>query len=301
VYPSLSDSTGGIKFEARHLYGNRKLILQTVDSTLQLTLNNPLSKDFSLNAIRPFSLNRSMEMALTDRSIALQVQDIYYEKYRTRYKQPMVDTVAFFGKPDETYYLDQYTRFPVMEEVMREYVPGVLVRKRKDGFHFLVLNRLTRGILKDSPLILLDGVPLYDADAIMDFDPRKIKKLEVVTRPYYLGNVSFDGIVSYTTYAGDLAGFEIRPTALTLDYEGMQLQREFFSPKYETEVSRNSRMPDQRFVLFWKGDLTVTGEHNVEFYTSDVEGEFMIRAEGITENGFSGTAWASFDVRHVDN
>ena len=98
---------------------------------------------------------------------------------------------------------------PVMEEVMREYVPGVFVRKRKDGFHFIVLDLVNGGVLPGDPMVLLDGVPILDVDDIMAVDPRRIRKLEVVNRQYHLGQAVFFGIVSYTSYQGDLAGVEV--------------------------------------------------------------------------------------------
>jgi len=54
--------------------------------------------------------------------------------------------LLFYGKADENYLLDDFTRFPVMEEVMREYVPGVFVRKRRDGFHFLVRDDVNKSL-----------------------------------------------------------------------------------------------------------------------------------------------------------
>ncbi len=48
-----------------------------------------------------------------------------------QFAKATVDYTLSYGKADEHFNLDDYTRFPVMEEVMREYVPGVLVRKKR--------------------------------------------------------------------------------------------------------------------------------------------------------------------------
>ena len=47
----------------------------------------------------------------------------------------------------KSYLLDDYTRFTTMEEVMREYVAEVRVRKEAERFHFKVLNYLTKSFL----------------------------------------------------------------------------------------------------------------------------------------------------------
>ena len=61
----------------------------------------------------------------------MQVQDVYHADTSLKFNAVDIDSTAFYGKASETYLLDDFTRFPVMEEVMREYVPGVMVRKRK--------------------------------------------------------------------------------------------------------------------------------------------------------------------------
>nr|GEZ65831.1 hypothetical protein [Tanacetum cinerariifolium] len=85
---------------------------------------------------------------------------------------------------------------------MREYVPGVLVRQRKDGFHFMVVDRPRHINLKENPLTLLDGLPIFNLNQLMAFDPLKIKKLDVIANRYFIGQQVYDGLVSYSTYKG---------------------------------------------------------------------------------------------------
>ena len=80
----------------------------------------------------------------------------------------------------------------------------------------MVLDNVGKSVFKDSPLVLLDGVPIFDEDEIMNFSPLQVRKLEVMARRWYLGQLSFNGIVSYTTYFGDLGGFPLHPKSITL-------------------------------------------------------------------------------------
>jgi hypothetical protein len=233
----------------------------------------------------------------------MQVQDIYYyETFGNRFSKPSVDSVAFYGKADATYYLDDYTRFPIMEEVMREYVPGVFVRKRKDGFHFIVVDIQNKGVLAGDPMILLDGVPVLDTDDIMKVDPLTVKKLEVIQRQYFLGQAVFSGIVSYTTYKGNLGNLELDPKSMSLNYEGLQLRREFHSPQYSYQ-DRKDRMPDQRYLLYWNANVTTgaDGRQHLEFYSSDVGGRYAVVVQGMDNGGFSGSATYTFTVNISDN
>ncbi len=302
AYGSWTNSNGEARFEIKDFYGPRRIIMQAdVDSTYayELAITDPFSQEYAERAIPPLTIAEDKKDALLARSIAMQVQDIYYyEDYGTVTHTPLVDSMAFYGKPDATYLLDDYTRFPLMEEVMREYVPGVFVRKRKDGFHFVVVDYAHGGILPGDPMVLLDGVPVPDVDDLMRVDPRRVQKLEVLKRPYHLGQAVFYGIVSYTTYKGDLGGLELDPHSLSLDYEGLQLKRVFHKPEY-TRGRINNRLPDQRVLLHWEPDITTDqeGRYQLEFYASDVPGQYVIVVEGLTDSGDSGTGIQTFHVK----
>jgi hypothetical protein len=307
AYGSRSNALGEVRFDIKDFYGSRKLIIQTMaDSTqsYQVSIRSPFSSNFSLQRVPELRIGRDQEEPLVARSIAMQVQDVYYyEKFGNRFISPSIDSSAFYGEADATYYLDDYTRFQIMEEVMREYVPGVLVRKRKDGFHFIMVDIVNGGILKGDPMILLDGVPLFDADEIMRIDPLRVKKLEVVKRQYYLGHAVFSGILSYSTYEGDLRGLELNPRSITLNYDGLQIKRIFYSPRYTTDEERTNRMPDQRYLLHWEPDVVTdrNGKAEVEFFTSDVPGRYMVVAEGLNKDGFAGGARYTFIVSQPGN
>ena len=305
-YASWSNEEGLVRFEIKDFYGPRKVILQTqTDTTEQVAIavQNAFSSAMDSENLNAPEIDPARKEELLARTIGMQVQDIfYYEQSADLLEKPVVDSSAFFGKADATYYLDDYTRFPVMEEVMREYVPGVFVRKRKDGFHFVVANGDNLGVLYGDPMILVDGVPVLDADNIMRMDPLRVKKLEVVKRIYYLGVARFSGIVSYTTYQGDLGGVTLDPRSVTLNYEGLQMKRKFFKPEY-IRTHTPSRLPDQRYMLHWEPAIATgsDGTATVQFYTSDVPGQYRVTVEGLTDDGYSGSQTLTFTVRPPDN
>jgi hypothetical protein len=303
LYTARSKTNGEVQFEVKNFWGPKKIIVQAQDSTLQVKIHNPYAETFASRKLFPLRLEPSISKNLLTRSIAMQVQDIYYRDSSARFSVSAIDSTAFYGKADETYFLDDYTRFTVMEEVMREYVPGVMVRKRRDGFHFLLLDNIKKGVFQNSPLVLLDGMPVFDVDKIMQFDPLQVKKLEVFTRRYYLGPLIFFGVVSYTTYTGDLAGFQLDPKSISMDYEGLQRQRVFYSPQYENQKQRETRMPDRRNLLFWEPQVSLDqdGKHRLEFFTSDVTGTYTIVVEGLTKDGYAGSATSSFSVKQFNN
>ncbi len=81
-------------------------------------------------------------------------------------------------------------------------------------------------------------------------------------------------------------------------YEGLQLNREFYSPSYETEEQLESPVPDFRNVLFWAPGV-ITGKKgvaNLDFYSSDRPGRYVVVVQGITTNGLAGSSVHIFQV-----
>jgi hypothetical protein len=300
-YNAKSDAEGLVRFEVKDLFGSKDIVMQTdfrKDSTYHFEIFNPFSEKYAGSKLATFHLSEQLQQDLTMRHLQVQVQHAYMGGYSNRFSASGLDSVAFYGAGTEQYLLDDYKRFKVMEEVMREYVPGVQVRKQGGSFRFMVFDRPYKTIFQQNPMVLLDGVPVFNIDKIMAFDPLKVKKLDVVTSRYFHGPLVYDGLVSYTTYTGDLAGFELDSRSLLQAYEGLQQQREFYAPRYETEEQQRSRLADFRNLLYWAPEVRLEANQNgtVNFYTSDQVGTYLVVIQGITENGVPGSQVATFRV-----
>jgi hypothetical protein len=303
LYTSKSDSLGKIRFEMPDLYGSRSLIVQTnpQDSLYKLTIANPFSETPSPTRLPAFSLDESKADQLLNRSVAMQVQSTYWGENAIRYQYPAVDSAAFYGKPSESYLLDAYTRFPRMEEVLREYVLGVMPRKRQGHFRLFVPNAPYRTIFENPSLVLMDGVPIFDMDKIIEFSPLKIKQLDVITNHYFIGPAMFTGVISFMTYKGDLAGFPLDSRLVKVDYDGLQLQREFYTPSYATPRQQTSRLPDGRTLLYWNPNLKINarGNAHVDFPTSDQTGTYVVEVNGLSTQGLAGSQRVLFEVKNT--
>ncbi|MEO6720833.1 MAG: hypothetical protein ABIN67_10710 [Ferruginibacter sp.] len=296
-----ADEKGRVKFELKNFYSGADIIAQTNnenDSLYKVDIESPFFSDYSQKLLAPLNLTAE-NAALLKMYIASQVQNAFLYNKLNRSTLPRLDTTAFYGKPDVTYLLDNYVRFTTLEEVLREYVLEVNVRQRGGKFHLPVYDELTRTLFSEDPLVLLDGIPMFDFNKLMKYDPLKIRKLEVMTRTYYLGNSAFDGIVNFSTYTEDIEGLEMDPRATIVDYEGLQLQRDFYSPVYETEAQSLSRMPDFRNLLYWSPNLKTTnsGKEQTTFFSSDIPGKYAIIVQGITDDGRAGSGISYFEVK----
>jgi hypothetical protein len=62
-------------------------------------------------------------------------------------------------------------------------------------------------------------------------------------------------------------------------------------------------MPDRRNLLLWEPHISLdkSGKRRLEFFTSDLTGDYTIIVEGMTQNGYSGGAVGSFTVKQFNN
>lgn len=296
-----SDEAGKVKFEMKNFYSAGDIIVQTdnkKDSGYRIDIEQPFFTSYSQKILSPFDFYLQNK-ALLNRYISSQVQNAFLYDRLNKSSLPLLDAAAFYLKPDAVYLLDNYVRFTTLEEVLREYVMEVAVRQYNGKFHLPVYDEQNKSFFYTGQLVLLDGVPIFDFNKLMKYDPLKIRKLEVVARQYYLSGNTFNGIVNFTTYKGDMESYEIDSRATILDYEGLQLRRDFYAPIYETADQMESRLPDFRNLLYWTPKLITNsyGKEQTGFYSSDLPGRYAIVIQGMSEDGRAGSKVAYFDVK----
>lgn len=302
-YTARSDKNGLVRFEIKDYYGNRQIIAQPemeADSFYRVEIFKPYADAVSGPKYPSYGLTEDIRLQLRQRSIGMQVQNIYSGDSLRTFNSPVLpDTLPFFGKAKATYMLDDYKRFVTMEEVLREYVGEIGVGARNGKLIFKIFNPVVRDFYEGSSLVLLDGVPLADANKIFTYDPLKVRKLEVVQDRYVLGKSTFNGIASFSTYEGNFDGYELNPKLVAIDYSGLQLQREFYSPVYETKEQLESRMPDLRNTLFWNPSVNVgqDGKTMLRFYSPDRPGKYIVIVQGMSASGDFVAARTTFEVK----
>ena len=298
---STSDAQGNLRFAFRDIYKNNAVVVQPAlpkDSNYRVDIVSAWSDKPPYAPFPPLVLSRNQEDILLARSIGNQVENTYSVDKKRKYLPGYIDTTSFYGRADKIYDLDDYTRFQTMEEVLREYVEDVRVRKEGNKYTFKVRNHLFGTYFEEDPLILLDGIPIGDASKIVALDPLKIQRIEVVTHNCFVGSSVFEGIINVKSYTGEIGATQIDPNALVVEFEGLQQQRAFYSPSYDSEAARDSHIPDFRNVLNWTPQMKLgpDGVARVNFFSSDLKGKFAVIVQGISKNGLPGRAVSFFEV-----
>jgi hypothetical protein len=272
--------------------GVENIILQTIENNIVIEVVNPLIMRTSTLSHDKFVFSDTQLKELQMRSIHMQVQNVFEQVDKIPAFEKSVIT-AFYGNPDKVYYLDDYTRFPTMEEVLREYVPEVSVRKNRGKYQIFLRNLETNTPLSGEPLILLNGVPIFDKNKLMELDPLQIDKLEIITRPYYFPNAIFDGVISFSSYSSRKIDSPL-DSVMTINYKNYDAPHEFIMPEFEV-----STIPDVRHLLYWNPEVNINSNEEVEleFYTSDVAGTYVVKVNGITKQGLPLSNSLMFEVK----
>lgn len=302
LYNGVSRQDGLVRFEVKDLRGPRQLVLQPdgrQDSTSRIELLSPFATDYGpATPGRPLVFSDAYRTELTQRHVEVQSQAAYFMRRQLPTPQPLTDSATFYGRATETYRLDDFTRFPTIEDVLREYVPGVQVRQRKPEYALLVADRPRQRLFDENPLVLVDGVPVFSINRVLKLDPLKVQRLDVMTNLYVQGPLSYSGLLSFRTYRGDLGGVRLAPGALLAEYEGPQWEREFYSPRYDTPEQQQSRLLDLRNLLYWNPAVTTsTGAQKLEFFTPDQPGQYQVVVQGLAGNGLAGSSSLTFEVQ----
>ena len=153
----VSDDSGFVKFEMNNFYGNNEVIVQTAqdDSLKHIEIISPYAVKYSGTVLPEFLLPLKNADALYSQHVSMQVQQAYQADKLKQWLMPAIDTLPFYVKPDAAYQLDDYVRFTTIEEILREYVPAVNVRRREGKYYFPVFDNIRQEFFTVDPLVLL--------------------------------------------------------------------------------------------------------------------------------------------------
>lgn len=186
--------------------------------------------------------------------------------------------------PASTYNLDEYVRFNTVREAIIEFVMGVRITTKDDKSIIRILQPDVRQFSNLKTLVLLDGVPIDNHNAILDYNARLLHYIHRYAGKYTFGGEVYDGIVSLITHRGTLPAMRLDDNSQMFSYEFPQNRPVFIAPAYRSDKPTDARIPDFRHTLYWNPGVTpATG--TVSFYTSDMDGTYTVTLQGISSNG----------------
>jgi hypothetical protein len=299
VYASVIDEEGKVAFYTGNIYGNQEYICEIEGINPSLNCFIELESPFVNAPVAPVEkirLSSALEDALLSRSVAMQIE-------RQFTGDTLLDPLAvrqpgLFGEDEIVYILDDYTRFTTMEEVLIEFVQELKARRRSDGSREIQvrLNDGTIWTFSTLPsLMMIDGVPVFDQEKILQYDPLLVQEIRIYPRTYYIGKRSFDGIANFVTYKHNLPGFQFGNNVRVVDYQGVSWPTAYTG----ASLVGKEDYPDYRQTIYWHPLMTLAPGQTlvIPCKMPDYKGRFKVSAEGLAADGTPVQAETSFSSK----
>lgn len=295
-----TDENGNFNFIV-NTSGLNEIVIQPLfpdQNGYYVELKQSFSNKFSDYKPSVFYLDSSKINEINNVIVSKQINNIY-EPFRKNGRNIIPEERPdFFGKPSNTIRLSDYIELTTIREVVKEIIPNVYTLKQDAGYDFKLINKFRDQPFENKPLILVDGVPIYDFEKVLNINSKEVEWVDVLNTRYFFSEYVFDGIVSFITKKGNLSAMEFDNSVFRQVYETYQNPKNFYSPDYSTDIMQKSTIPDFRNTLYWNPDLHTgtDGKTELEFYTSDESLEYTIVVEGISPDGKTGFSTASLGV-----
>lgn len=288
MFGSTNTNNQTVSFYTTDVYGKQDVVTSVL-------YNHKPAKDFRLDIVSPYAASPAETLPplkvvpenkkLIDRFIGIQLQQTMFTD--SPGTQTPLDNLYGFT-PVVSYDLDEYTRFPSVEQTIIEFILRAVVRKVDGERRLKVFWEDQKRFNTGNTMVLLDGVPLYDHEHILNYNPFLIKYIHIYDGKYSFGGNFYDCIMSFITYKSNLPSIQLGSESQLFVYDCPELPVTFHpAPRYEDSESRESIRPDFRHTLHWEpfAERMAENAQPISFYTSDLSGEFKVVAEGITADG----------------
>ena len=289
---STTNENGIFFFHLNVNYIGMDAILQVIDANpenYKINLHEHKSVNPNDLEFNQFKINSKMKRLILDRSIYNQIQNGYFSV-----KPDTIKTIEpkapFYGNHQDIYNLDDYTRFPTVNETVIEIIEHAWTRKSQDGSRvFVVRGREFDPYFGSEllPLVMVDGILIQNHESIIEYEAKKVKSINILRDEYYYGAQIYKGVISIKTIKGEYHRELNKNYLSSVKLFKPRQKKNYFNQWYDVSTeSESSIIPDFRQQLLWIPEFTLSGNpETVEFFTSDNKGVYEISLEGFTNDG----------------
>lgn len=203
------------------------------------------------------------------------------------YTRSEIDKRTPYSEPSNRLTLDSLVTAALSQSIfdLLRRVPGIRITGTFPEQSAIIRGDIRSG--NSEATYYLDGV-LVNKETIQAIPVQIVEFIDVLKGPraiIFASRGSSGAILVYTR-KGVSSSQRVVPTSLlALTHPGYHKAKEFYSPQYDVDKEEH-RIPDFRATLYWNPKIKFENrEEELTFYTSDQEGNFVIRVEGIYTNG----------------
>lgn len=293
IYTGTVAADGSICFETSNIYGRRELVYEVLDGTDNsfIQLESPFLHP-SAGILPNLTLSNDLFSDLVTRKDHLRAQ----VKADTLYQfLPHREDPLFAGSDWEVFKLDDYTRFPSVQEILVEIVTVVRLvnASEKPTLQIVISDGINRSRrFMDPVLVMMDGVVITDVNLLLGFDAMLLDRVEVFRHPFVIGKTPFYGAVNFVTQKNYVTALPFPRRVRVMDFNGVE---------YPVACTQSPTLKegekDLRELLYWHPILQVDQPVRIPFTAPSYPGRFKVVAEGMDADGHPVRCVESFEVR----
>lgn len=276
---------GEFYFDLDPNFEGQKAFIQVADNNKEkykITLHKKALFDYSNLKFKKLNLSETTVNAIKKKSEYIQIENAYKEVIQDSIIK--TEPKVTFYKPDYTYRLNDYKRFPTVHETIIEIIDHTWVKTKRKKHTFIVRDYKSTRKEDILPLILIDGVMVQNHEDLYNYDVNNIETINIITDKFLFENNIFGGVISVLTKETNFSPITKGSYLVEQNLTKILPRKKYFNQDFAVNLSQ--RIPDYRTQLLWKPDITFNSNlKNASFYTSDNKGVYEIKLEGFTYTG----------------
>lgn len=287
----LTDSLGRFYISLPDNYGDKE-VLVTSGSSQKLSIR--VDNDFCNQVVQlpfvPFTPD-SAQMEGIKNMINTRIIEHQYQEAKLVSDTVQDTPEIYYQEPSQRIILDDYIEMPRLSDYFYELITSAGIRER-NGKKFIEVFGKYADLMVFEPLVILDNVIINDVEHLMDLPPSRIERIEVFNKPYIKGDITYGGIVSLFSKAGDMGGIDLPKSGLFFNYQM------YASPYNIGNENASLNEPIFRNSLYWKTSFGEYGNNCIElgFNVGDRVGDYTLILRGI---GVDGILYCQCRLFHV--
>jgi hypothetical protein len=290
IKSSITDSNGNFNFLLKPEEGEREMVLTKPGTDLKISLEESYWNGFRNppeNLI--IKLNPESRNYLERKFQDFQIQDRFKKNSYITVTPDEIpkDSSVFYSKPYQLVELKNYIKLDSLREYFYELFPSVKFTQRRGEVNISIFDPLNMTYLEDKTGVFLDGVLFDDYSAVANIPAKEIERIVVLPKTYYYKDFTFGGIVDIHTVKSDFNAVNPLPNMSRFIYPMANAAKwKIVFPDYALSSLRD-RKPDFRYLLYWvpQVKLEKSGKGTFQYYTGDINGDFVIKVTGMTDEG----------------
>ncbi|MFA6403195.1 MAG: hypothetical protein WCX31_16465 [Salinivirgaceae bacterium] len=199
---------------------------------------------------------------------------------------------AFYGEPSFTLNFDDYIAMNDLEDYFKELIPSTKIYKKNQNKRIRIVGEYSELSIFE-PLVLVDFVPIFNIKALLTISPKHVKRIEVITKPYIMGNIVYGGIIHVVSGDGNFGGVSLPSTGQFFKVQTFENPNNYQNPKVY-----NTRVPNTLNCIYWNPNISFGNkkELKLSFETGDSPGKYYVIARGLNSSGIEMVKTYSFEI-----